>query len=62
MNLQLDDKVVVITGGAGSLGSAAARSFLEEGAMVAMADLPAKSNCQAVTALLTEYPKRAAFI
>ena len=40
MNLQLNDKVVVITGGAGSLGSAAARSFLEEGAMVAIADLP----------------------
>ena len=62
MNLQLDDKVVVITGGAGSLGSAAARSFLEEGALVAMADLPGKAHCPAVTTLLSEHPGRVAFI
>lgn len=62
MNLQLNDKVVVITGGAGSLGSAAARSFLEEGAIVAIADLPGKAHCPAVTTLLSEYPGRAAFI
>ena len=62
MNLQLDDKVVVITGGAGSLGSAVARSFLEEGAMVAMADLPCKAQCPAVTMLLSKFPGRAVFI
>lgn len=62
MNLQLDDKVVLITGGAGSLGSAAARVFLEEGAQVAITDLRGREQCPEVTALLTEFPGRAVFI
>src|SRR5262245_52943253 len=35
----LDSKVCVITGGAGSLGSASARLFLSEGAKVMLVDL-----------------------
>jgi NAD(P)-dependent dehydrogenase (short-subunit alcohol dehydrogenase family) len=36
MSAQLQDKVVVITGGGGGIGKAAARRFLDEGAYVAL--------------------------
>jgi len=36
---RLQDKVVIITGGAGGIGSAAARLFAREGAVVVVADL-----------------------
>lgn len=39
MNLLLDNKVCVITGGAGSIGLAAARRFVQEGAKVMLVDL-----------------------
>lgn len=62
MNLQLRDKVVVITGGAGTIGSAAARIFLEEGALVAIADLAGKTDGTAVAELAAEFPGRTALI
>lgn len=37
--MQLDNKVTIITGGSGGLGIAAAKSFLEKGARVAIFDL-----------------------
>ncbi len=39
--MTLTDKVAVVTGGAGSLGLAAARALLEDGARVALVDLDA---------------------
>ena len=37
--MQIDSKVTIITGGSGGLGIAAAKSFLEKGARVAIFDL-----------------------
>ena len=37
MDLQLKDKVVIVTGGAKGIGAAAGRSFAAEGARVAIA-------------------------
>jgi NAD(P)-dependent dehydrogenase (short-subunit alcohol dehydrogenase family) len=37
--MKLDGKVAVVTGGASGLGAAAARSFVEQGARVALFDL-----------------------
>ncbi|OQP86570.1 short-chain dehydrogenase [Rhizobium rhizosphaerae] len=37
--MRFKDKIVLVTGGAGAIGSAAARRFLAEGAQVAIADL-----------------------
>ena len=38
MNLELKDKVVLITGGAGAIGAATARCILSEGGRVAVGD------------------------
>ena len=37
--MRFKDKIVLVTGAAGSIGSAAVRRFAEEGATVAIADL-----------------------
>ena len=50
MNLQLSDKVVVITGGAKGIGAATARAFAEEGAIPVVVD----RDTEAGEALRTE--------
>jgi NAD(P)-dependent dehydrogenase (short-subunit alcohol dehydrogenase family) len=51
---QLDGKVCLITGGAGSIGHATARLFAEEGARVMIADLDRPALAQAVADLPPE--------
>jgi len=48
---RLENKVVVITGGSGGIGSAAARIFLDEGAKVLLVDLDEGNLKQVVTGL-----------
>ena len=42
MKLQLENKRAIVTGGAGGIGEAIAKTFLENGAKVLIADLPGK--------------------
>jgi len=51
-------KTILITGGAGGLGSAAVALFIEQGARVVISDL----NTHAGTALAAHYGKQAAFV
>ena len=55
---RLADKTILITGGAGGLGSAAVALFIEQGARVVISDL----NVDAGKALAARYGKQAAFI
>jgi NAD(P)-dependent dehydrogenase (short-subunit alcohol dehydrogenase family) len=61
MDLMLKDKPVLVTGAAGTLGLATAKSFLEEGALVAITDLAAQASEPAVGSLIAEYPGRVIF-
>ena len=50
----LKNKVCIITGGAGSIGLASARRFLDEGARVMLVDLDASNLAKAVDGLDSE--------
>ncbi|MGV1767716.1 SDR family oxidoreductase [Agrobacterium rhizogenes] len=53
--MRFQDKVVLVTGAAGVIGSASVRRFISEGALVAIADL----NAERAEALATEFGPRA---
>ncbi len=58
MNLELDDKVVVICGGAGDIGSACVRQFLEEKAIVVIGDYDQEKGNGLVKSLSEEFLTR----
>jgi len=47
----LEDRTCILTGGAGSIGQATARRFVDEGARVMLADLDAQALAQAAASL-----------
>jgi dihydroanticapsin dehydrogenase len=51
MDLQLTDKVIIITGAAGTIGAASARTFLQEGASVVLADIDSTRGAALATEL-----------
>ena len=57
MDLGLKDKVVVITGGAGAIGSAAAECFLREGCVVILGDCDQNCGAQVITTTLSFNPR-----
>jgi len=61
MSRQMQDKVCVITGGAGSIGLAAAKLLLAEGAKVMLADLDATALEQAAAQIGADAPGRLAW-
>ena len=61
MNLELQEKVVLISGGASGIGAAAARAFVAEGASVAVVDRDAARG-ETIAAELTGAGARAIFI
>jgi len=61
MSRQMQDKVCVITGGAGSIGLAAAKLLLAEGAKVMLADLDAAALEQAAAQIGADAPGRLAW-
>lgn len=58
MHSQLNNKVIVITGALGVLGSAATRLFLERGASIAACDIRTSDEDGGMSELLTEYGGR----
>jgi NAD(P)-dependent dehydrogenase (short-subunit alcohol dehydrogenase family) len=53
---RLEGRTAIITGGAGGIGSAAARLFCEHGARVALVDLPASPLAEVAAALRAAVP------
>lgn len=62
MDLQLTDKVVIVTGAAGTIGAAAARAFLQEGTRVVIADIDHAKGSVLATGLTAEFAARAVFL
>lgn len=62
MDLNLHDKVVLITGGAGTIGSAAAEVFLHEGSYVIVADSNLDKGAEVAARLNVLIPGRCRFL
>lgn len=60
--MRLQDKTILITGGASGIGLATVQRCLQEGANVVMADLPGSDGPQQAQALDAHYPGRCAFL
>jgi NAD(P)-dependent dehydrogenase (short-subunit alcohol dehydrogenase family) len=58
--MRFTDKVAVVTGGAGAIGSATSRRLVSEGAAVAILDLPTSSG-ETLAASIREAGGKAAF-
>ena len=61
INLELENKVVIITGGSGGIGSACVREFLRQGAFVSIADIDKNAGISLEEELSAQYPGRARF-
>jgi len=61
MNLQIKDKIVIIAGGAGDIGSACVRQFLEENAVVIVGDSDSAKGTSLVASLDKDFPSRIHF-
>src|SRR5437868_960629 len=61
MGKRLQDKVAVVTGGAGGIGQATAILFAEEGARVVIADINERAGAQVVS-LIKEQGGDATFV
>ena len=62
MNGRLDDRVAIVTGGAGVIGSAIAERFCREGARVVIADLDTSRQADFIERLNIPDPGRVTFI
>ncbi len=62
MDLEIEDKVVAIAGGAGDIGSECATQFLKEGAFVVIGDRSEEKGSDLVESLEKKYPNRIQFL